>query len=441
MVDTSTESQEPFDSLLEALEEAHPQLNTRKGVALTTLASKLYFDYRWPTFKNGAPGSHKIPILEVLHYNAPALLATLDSKKWQGEFWDWLNQVSKVKLKLEALKPSDLPWKVLRRKKIARTSTAKFPPLTSPIIATPDDEDQDEANEFETPRRLGKGVKTPARQGKSTLRPVASAHKRDYEDMDDDSDEESPVTKRAHHDAAHDVVREYKAGSSDEEEEIKLVIRADKLPSDVPQGKDGTWSCAEDDCDYVVRGGDAESCQQHIEAHFKDHEKQGERVQLAVTEGTRGHLPIKYVYLSPSRIRAQLHESETPVGAQTSTVFRQPPSPSSAQSQTSTKATVRLFRCQQANASLLVTCSRKSRSSEKRPRLGRRGNRHSTLMVKFHQSLSRESCWYEKRRKPRASTGISGIPHPGGFPSGIRQQQLLLEPERYGRLALGHGQS
>lgn len=339
LVDTSAGNQEPFDSLLEALDDAHSQLNTKKGVALTTLASRLYFDYRWPTFKNGEPGSHKIPILEVLHYNAPALLATLDSQKWQGEFWDWLNQASREKLKLEALKSSDLPWKVQRRKKMARINTPKFPPLASPSIAKPDDEDQDEANEFETPRRPGNGIKTPARQGKSTLRPVASAYKRDYEDMDDDSDLESPVVKRAHHDGAHDVVREYKAASSDEEEEIKLVIRADKIPSAVPQGKDGTWTCAEDDCNYVVRGGDAESCQQHIEAHFKDHEQQGERLQLAVTEGTRGHLPIKYVYFFPFRIRVQLHGSESPVEAQNPTVFRQPSNPSSTLPQIYTKAT------------------------------------------------------------------------------------------------------
>lgn len=331
MPDVPAEIGAPFDSVVAALEAVHGQIYPKREPTFVSMANKLYTGYRFPYFKGSKSGSHKIPIQEVLHYNASALLKTLDSEKWKSEFWDWLQEVSKTPLMLEILKPSDLPYTVVpRNSKPFIPRTQQIDQAASSIkVEQPQNNDNDDSTEFETPSRATRGVKTPARKGKSTLRPVASTYKRDFEDIESDSEEESPIAKRAHYDDYPNGIQpEHEALSSDEDDKIKLVIRADKIPSTAPQGRDGTWICDEEDCNYVVRGGDAESCQERIEAHFKDHQQHGERMQLALTESTRGHLPIKYAYFPPFLILVEMHAGEPTVEARGCTPTPSPsPSP------------------------------------------------------------------------------------------------------------------
>ncbi|KAL6849396.1 hypothetical protein ACO1O0_008936 [Amphichorda felina] len=99
-------------------------------------------------------------------------------------------------------------------------------------------------------------------------------------------------------------------GTKEEEEDyVKIVLRADKIPSAVPRGPNETWTCDQDDCDYIVRGDDAEECQERIQVHFKEHEEQTERVQLALTE-SRGHMPINHLLDKIKQLgdRAELEE-------------------------------------------------------------------------------------------------------------------------------------
>ncbi|KAI1332023.1 hypothetical protein F5Y16DRAFT_358338 [Xylariaceae sp. FL0255] len=82
-----------------------------------------------------------------------------------------------------------------------------------------------------------------------------------------------------------------------------LVIRAERLPQTQPQGHNQTWICEEPDCGYVVRAAHEEAGQNLISAHFEEHEKDArnveetamDRVNLAVQEGTRGHMPINHL--------------------------------------------------------------------------------------------------------------------------------------------------
>jgi hypothetical protein len=57
----------------------------------------------------------------------------------------------------------------------------------------------------------------------------------------------------------------------------------------------------------VVRGGDIQNCRDRIRRHFNEHEQQMDRVNLARTEATRGHLPVKYAYFPPFLILVELH--------------------------------------------------------------------------------------------------------------------------------------
>ncbi|KAI0157688.1 hypothetical protein GGR57DRAFT_460651 [Xylariaceae sp. FL1272] len=83
-----------------------------------------------------------------------------------------------------------------------------------------------------------------------------------------------------------------------------LVIRAEKLPSTRPQGPNHTWTCEEPDCSFVVRDAHEEAGQQLISAHCEEHDTNAReaaqevavnRVNLAVQEGTRGHMPINHL--------------------------------------------------------------------------------------------------------------------------------------------------
>ncbi|KAI6782447.1 uncharacterized protein J7T54_001304 [Emericellopsis cladophorae] len=290
---------EPFESLRLALEGVYTKTANTAKLTEQSIANKIYFDYRWPTYKNGQTGCHKIPVLEVFHYNAAQLLKVLDKARWGGtQFWSWLEAKAEEPFKPVSMTPDKFPYTLVLRKKMENiVRKDKPPPAKRPAThdyGYDEDEDEDESDVrhegFETP---GRGIgKTPARLGKSALRPAAPLRKRALES---DSEEESPIAKRSHFfggDTKDDQQPAHEDEEEDGEPQIKLVVRADRIPSTTPRGPDGTWICDEENCNYIIRGGDTEDCKERIQQHLATHEQEVERVHLAMVEGTKNHSSI-----------------------------------------------------------------------------------------------------------------------------------------------------
>jgi hypothetical protein len=90
------------------------------------------------------------------------------------------------------------------------------------------------------------------------------------------------------------------AASEIPKETVRVVVRAEKVPTMLPSGPNGTWRCEEEGCGYIVRSAQEQEGKDLIAKHFQDHEKRVEKLNLALSEGTRGHMPIKYAYFPPS---------------------------------------------------------------------------------------------------------------------------------------------
>lgn len=318
--DTAARDDSPLSSVLDAMEAAYGALkDSKRGLTTTSVLNHIYFAYSFPQYRDGTTGSFKIPVQEVLHYNAAALLQSLDPSKYQGhEIYAFLERLAKTELTLVAYKPSDFPVRLAHRKRVQRQSKKDLLPPPAPAGRTATAHDQrnydDAASDGTPPAGRGKSLKHEGRRTgkKSFLRPVVTNRKRPHSQLECDSDADAPEPdpSGSHYfdDAMEDAPdaetpRDGHSSDSDQpssrhETPIKIVIRAEKMPSATPQGPDDTWACEHEGCGYVVRGGDDDECQARIRAHFDDHEQQLERVSLAVTE-SRGHLTIKYAYFPP----------------------------------------------------------------------------------------------------------------------------------------------
>jgi hypothetical protein len=315
-VESGSAQQSAFASVLEAVEFAMDAVaGSKNGITLQGVTTKLFASYSVPQYKSGQHGTtYKQPILDILHYNAAELLRHLDDSKYsESDFRNWLAQAAEKEFQPIALKSSDFPYHIFRRQ------SRPFQPRTL-TRASNGNEDQSIMSAHTPSAPRGKGLKTPGRTpGKSSLRPITSSKKRYHEDLEDGSEADSPsLTKKSHYfneieeeddddENMEDAAPHDSLSSSDEEELIKLVIRAEKLPSSVARGPHDTWTCDQENCDYIVRGEDQKECQERIQEHFANHENHSQRVQLAMTEGSRGHLPIKYAFFPPFLITVELH--------------------------------------------------------------------------------------------------------------------------------------
>ena len=299
-----------FDAVVQGIDKCFDELSSsRKGLTLSNTLNKLYFDFRFPSYKGGASEiynapSHKVPPQEFLHYYSQALLEALDKKYKPTEFYASLKELAKMPLRPAAFKLSDFPLPLIPRKSMPRVSKKTEQVPSTPVTGR----DSDASESGIRPRG-----KRPMRPGKtSALRPkTAASKKRPRSELESGSDTESSSNMRSQFfsgdedssmaDAAAletEEATEPKTGVQYDLEPIKLVIRAEKAPDSSPRGPHDTWTCNQDGCDYVVRGGDEAECQTRIQAHFHDHEEQQDRVTLAVAE-SRGHMPIKYAYFPP----------------------------------------------------------------------------------------------------------------------------------------------
>lgn len=312
----------PFDTVLSTLETIlEPSPNTVRRITPTGVLTKLYMDYKFPSYKNGQSGCHKIPIEEVIHYNAKELLNRLDKSKLDNpNVFKWLEELARTKFSPVAIPLSHFPYRiVLREKKNVPPKSHQTTTDSGPTFDGVDDF-MPPHNQSQSPRSgagAGKGMKVPGIRPKSSLRPIKSSKKRPHAEVDSDSDSNASGAKRSHFfQDGDDSMEEAGDAISNQEPDdpVEIVIRADKIPSTVPQGLHDTWTCDQEDCNYVVRGGDEEECQTRIKQHFNEHERQMERVQLAMTEGNRGHVQIKYAYFPPFLILVHINQdpSTTP---------------------------------------------------------------------------------------------------------------------------------
>jgi hypothetical protein len=209
---------------------------------------------------------------------------------------------------------------MVRRKQSSNVHSSKpGQPLPLAQTGTPTGPIYDEVSSPARSSPAGKSIRRPGRPSgiKSSLRLATASRKRAHSDVDSDSQDEGAGPKRSHYfsDEDNTIEDEAQLGSSDDEpatsssgKPIKIFLRADNIPTTIPRGPDGTWVCEEDDCGYVVRGGDIQDCHERIRQHFNEHERQMNRVSLAMTEGSRGHLPVKYVYFRPFLILVELNK-------------------------------------------------------------------------------------------------------------------------------------
>ncbi|KAK1243660.1 hypothetical protein MKX08_001798 [Trichoderma sp. CBMAI-0020] len=324
---TAHEDQSPFASVLSAIEEiCEKRVGSKRGISGMTALNILYFDYKFPMWKDGSVGSHKVPVQEVLHYNAAALLQNLDKDKFQTlQLWSYLEELAKKPFSPRAIKLSEFPYRLVRRTPSQRSK--KPVPSAVEIDSSPHEID-------DPPRPIGKTLKRPGRRpGKtSSLRTVTSSKKRTFAEVGDDSepDSESSGLKRSHYfsdreeEQEEDVSMQDSTGAdtpgnavqaaplrSEKTEPIQIVIRTEKIPSTVPRGPGDAWTCDQDGCTYVVRGGEADGCQARIQEHFEEHREQAKRLNLAVTESSRGHMPIKYAYFPPFLILVEFPPTDT----------------------------------------------------------------------------------------------------------------------------------
>lgn len=321
----ATDGKDPLVTLVAAVEWAYKEIaSTRDGLSPNRLFNKIYFAYKFPNYKNGQTGCHRIPVEEVFQYNAEALLRALDKEKYGSHgIYPWLEEEAKKEFLPVAI--TTWPYPLIKRGARGPSSVNKLDaprsvavgPLSSPGF----DEDLSTHGSEPLARGLGRG-KRPARTlgVKSSLRLVATSKKRPHSEVESDSESDNLHLKKSHYfvdgeDDGEDDVEDGGSASSEGSEEdadnepIKIVLRADKIPSTLPHGPDETWVCDQYGCDYVVRGGDEIKCKERIATHFKEHESQMQRVNLALTE-SRGQLPVKYVYFPPFLILVELHSDE-----------------------------------------------------------------------------------------------------------------------------------
>ena len=283
-----------LDALLAVLEEIRLDTNGDKKLSEKRIRSRMYFMCRVPNYER--------PI-EMITYFARDLLPRLGAQWKPTPFYTWLVAVSKQPPPVfEQDVIAEFSNNVTHRGARAAGPTAASPKIAARPAAANPDTPNEEGSEPEYVR-TGKYPKTGQTAGKmSALRPK----KRPASAM-----EESPSSGRRRRLSAKQSGSgsDDSEGSSDESLSddslhsdiasgrsfpVRLLVRAEAIPSTTPTGPNGTWVCREPDCGFVVRAAMEEGGKELIEQHFKEHEKQARMMNLAREESqSHGHLPIE----------------------------------------------------------------------------------------------------------------------------------------------------
>lgn len=292
------EYQDPVKFLLEVLEEI---LEAHGGDPQTLRDGKLHTEmYMRCTIKQYSAGR------EITQFYAKSLLEELPQKWNSSPFWGWLTSVVDQPFEPKLLTKDQIPTQCRRRKKKEKSSSKPR---------------EDQKDEIIPSRGAGKRwPPTTLTPRPAALRPGASA-KRPAVYHSDDDDERARKAARTSQDSDEEDEEDEDADSDDTSdaadasangdaalatptpapplETARLVVRAERIPSMSPSGPNGTWRCEEDSCNYIVRSAEEPEGKDLIEKHFQDHANRAEKLNLALSEGTRGHMPIKYAYFPP----------------------------------------------------------------------------------------------------------------------------------------------
>ncbi|KAK3308042.1 uncharacterized protein B0T15DRAFT_508558 [Chaetomium strumarium] len=302
----------PVDRLLGALQEICEETDIKK-ITQSKLHSMLYFKCRIPQYNVAK---------DVTSFYAKELLLRL-SPEWKGTPWyEWLKDAA-----TQPWVPGELTAEMVPSMTIRRTKMKKQQPDPSnrPAAELPaslnikartrsgiQEESEGETDDEDVTALQALPPMRSRRSGKAAgLRLVTSGKKRPHSDMDElvvQSRRGRKSAKTIHRERVDDDVQEDAsddevAGDEDldvgsslppPEGAVRLVVHAERLPSTNPTGPDGTWTCDQEGCTYVVRSADDEDGQQLIQEHFREHEAQAAKINLALKE-SRGHMPINHL--------------------------------------------------------------------------------------------------------------------------------------------------
>lgn len=312
--------QPTVERLLELLEEISQECSDFKRVKWITVNSKIYTkckikDYKTPT--------------EILHFYSTQLLEQIPAKWRDTIFYEELSDAAKQPPKpFEITSLETIPSQLVRRDPKPRKAPAAPGPSSNEVPLRPHPAVESSGDASDDGSRRGykyihrRGPGRPA--GKAAgLRLKTSSKKRTASEMENDSSAQSGRSVKRSHPLTEDDDDDDEEESSDEmsdvetpaygdeeEEEadrddlampppsdaVRIVVHAEKIPSMSPSGPNGTWICDQEECGFVVRSAEDEAGKALIQQHFRDHESQAEMMDLAVSEGRRGHVPIKYAY-------------------------------------------------------------------------------------------------------------------------------------------------
>ncbi|KAL2152554.1 hypothetical protein VTH82DRAFT_5738 [Thermothelomyces myriococcoides] len=305
-----------IDRLLEVLNEIASEVNLNRAEP-SRIWCRLYFkcsvrSYNWAK--------------AILAYYAKDLLPRL-GPEWKGTRpYQWLADMAKKPWKpTEPLDPDKIPSQTVRRGKCSIAS--KVGSTTGPVAKPPpaislktqsrsasqhgSDSEDDFPDLYAIPQRGRRSGKV------ATLRLATSSKKRPRSDMDDQANgsHRGAKTAKFNHligdedsldddddDAEDEGTNDEELATGEEalvdshlpEGAVRVVVHAERLPTTMPTGPDGTWTCDQEGCTYVVRSADEQEAQDLIREHFRDHAAQAEKINLAVRE-SRGQIPINHL--------------------------------------------------------------------------------------------------------------------------------------------------
>ncbi|KAK0651873.1 hypothetical protein B0T16DRAFT_404879 [Cercophora newfieldiana] len=290
----------PVDVLLDVLDD----ISAARGRDLSktkagTVHTQLYMMCRIKPYKAAS---------EVTAFYAKDLLARLP-QEWRGtDFYDYLLQASKKPLVLEHTTAVQIPSLCERRNKAP--PRAPRGPRGGPSL--PQSHTEDDSDDDATPGRRAR------KSGKAAvLRLVSSSKKRPASALSFDDESSTgrasgrKLAKTSHTNTDDEDTGE--ASDSDDmldiaednddktafilsppPESVQVVVIAEQIPTMSPTGPNGTWVCEQEGCNHIVRAANEVAGQALVQAHFRHHEAQAERVTLAKQE-SRGLLPINHL--------------------------------------------------------------------------------------------------------------------------------------------------
>jgi hypothetical protein len=289
---------ELLNGLADGKRKKHPD-----DVSATSWQSTVYMTCNFTNYEAKA---------EIMQYFAADLVRCLSVDWHNSELYKWAKQNAKNKPSFDYCSEEQI-LSLTRRQKKSRPSETRDPgSKRSPA----------------TPEKIGKRPRGRPSGKKAGLRPSMGSKKRPWGLESDDSDamdvDDIQLAKRTAKTSQYfddgDSDEMANAISSDDDDQdnkkelLRAVLHAEKLPSKQSKGPNGTWTCEEPDCGYVVRSAEGLEGQELISNHFAEHERQAideakarelSKINLVMQE--RGHMPIEYAYFPPHFIKIHYH--------------------------------------------------------------------------------------------------------------------------------------